>query len=93
MTSNFSITIKADLYGHQFITISPRNTTQTCHDCGFVMGTDNTKKLTLADREWKGTRVITLVNFDQICDLVAKYQYYVEAVTTYKLGSFYTDNN
>ena len=46
------LTYKADLYGHQFITISPRNTTQTCHDCGFVMGTDNTKKLTLADREW-----------------------------------------
>lgn len=40
-----------------------------------------------------GTRVITLVNGDQICDLVAKYQYYVEAVTTYKLGSFYTDND
>ena len=46
------LTYKADLYGHQFITINPRNTTQTCHDCGFVMGTDNTKKLTLADREW-----------------------------------------
>ncbi len=46
------LTYKADLYGHQFITISPRNTTQTCHDFGFVMGTDDTKKLTLSDREW-----------------------------------------
>lgn len=43
---------KADLYGRQFITINPRNTTQMCNDCGFVMGTNNTKKLTLADREW-----------------------------------------
>ena len=29
---------KADLYGRQFITISPRNTTQTCHNCGFEIG-------------------------------------------------------
>lgn len=43
---------KADLYNRRFITISPRNTTQTCHDCSFVMGTNGTKKLTLADREW-----------------------------------------
>ena len=42
---------KADLYGRQFITISPRNTTQTCHNCGFVMGTNGTDKLTLADRK------------------------------------------
>ena len=43
---------KADLYGRQFITVSPRNTTQTCHDCGFVMGINGTVKLTLADRKW-----------------------------------------
>ena len=43
---------KAVLYDRQFVTVSPRNTTQTCHDCGFVMGTNNTKKLTLDDREW-----------------------------------------
>ena len=43
---------KADLYGRQFITVSPENTTQTCHDCGFVMGSGGTKKLTLADRKW-----------------------------------------
>lgn len=40
-----------------------------------------------------GTRVITLINGDQICDLVAKYRYYVEPVTTYVLGSFYTDEH
>lgn len=43
---------KADLYGRTFIKVNPRNTTQTCHDCGFVMGTDGTQKLTLKDREW-----------------------------------------
>lgn len=46
------LSYKADLYNRQFITVSPRNTTQTCHDCGFVMGTGDTKKLTLSDREW-----------------------------------------
>ena len=46
------LTYKAKLYGRQFITVNPKNTTQTCHDCGFVMGTGSTKKLTLADREW-----------------------------------------
>ena len=43
---------KANLYDRQLITVSPKNTTQTCHDCGFVMGSGGTKKLTLADREW-----------------------------------------
>lgn len=43
---------KANLYGRHFVTVNPKNTTQTCHDCGFVMGTDDTKKLTLNDREW-----------------------------------------
>ena len=46
------LTYKAELYGRQFITVNPKNTTQTCHDCGFVMGTGSTKKLNLADREW-----------------------------------------
>lgn len=46
------LSYKAKLYNRQFITVSPRNTTQTCHDCGFVMGTGDTKKLTLSDREW-----------------------------------------
>lgn len=39
-----------------------------------------------------GTRVITLINGDQICELVAKYGYYVKPITTYRLGSFYTDD-
>ena len=43
---------KANLYGRTFITVNPKNTTQTCYDCGFIMGTGNTKKLTLKDREW-----------------------------------------
>lgn len=46
------MTYKADLYGKKFLTINPRNTTQTCHDCGWVMGTGTTNKLTLADRDW-----------------------------------------
>ena len=46
------LSYKAGLYGRQFITVSPKNTTQTCHDCGFVMGSDGTEKLTLADRKW-----------------------------------------
>ncbi len=43
---------KASLYGRVFITINPKNTTQMCSDCGFIMGQNDTKKLTLADREW-----------------------------------------
>ncbi|MGV0169061.1 RNA-guided endonuclease InsQ/TnpB family protein [Furfurilactobacillus sp. WILCCON 0119] len=43
---------KANLYGHKFVTINPHNTTQTCHECGFVMGTGTTLKLTLNNREW-----------------------------------------
>ena len=43
---------KADLYGRTFITVNPRNTTQTCYDCGFIMGKKGTAKLTLKDREW-----------------------------------------
>ena len=44
---------KATLYGHQFVTVNPKNTTQTCHNCGFVMGTEGTDKLTLGDRQWE----------------------------------------
>jgi len=43
---------KADLYGREFITVNPKNTTQTCNNCKFVMGTNDTEKLTLSDREW-----------------------------------------
>ncbi len=41
---------KAGLYGRSFVTVNPRNTTQTCSACGFVMTGD--QKLTLADRKW-----------------------------------------
>ena len=43
---------KANLYGRTFITVDPNNTTQMCHTCKFVMGTDGTQKLTLKDRQW-----------------------------------------
>ncbi|WP_057161941.1 RNA-guided endonuclease InsQ/TnpB family protein, partial [Levilactobacillus parabrevis] len=41
---------KADLYGRKFLTVNPRNTTQTCSHCGYIMTGKN--KLTLADRKW-----------------------------------------
>lgn len=44
------LSYKADLYGCKFVTVNPRNTTQTCSDCGFLMSGD--QKLTLSDREW-----------------------------------------
>ncbi|WP_156407442.1 RNA-guided endonuclease InsQ/TnpB family protein, partial [Levilactobacillus parabrevis] len=44
------LSYKADLYGRKFLTINPRNTTQTCSDCGHVLTDKN--KLTLADRKW-----------------------------------------
>lgn len=46
------LSYKARFYDRKFITINPKNTTQTCHDCGFVMGTKGTEKLTLNQREW-----------------------------------------
>ena len=46
------MTYKSKLYGRTFITIDPKNTTQTCSTCGFVLGTNDTKKLTLNDRQW-----------------------------------------
>lgn len=44
------IRYKADAYGKTFIKISPKNTSQTCSVCGFILTDDNT--LTLRDREW-----------------------------------------
>ena len=41
----------------------------------------------------QGTRIITLINGDEICNLVAKYNYYVEPVTSYRLKSFYLDED
>ena len=43
---------KSKLYGKVFVTVDPKNTTQTCSNCGFVMGTGGTEKLTLSDRKW-----------------------------------------
>src|SRR5699024_12472479 len=44
---------KGTLYGHQCVTVNPKNTTQTCHNCGFLRGTEGTDKLTLGDRQWE----------------------------------------
>ena len=38
-----------------------------------------------------GSSVITLIDGDEICDLVAKYQLHVKPVTTYELDNFYYD--
>lgn len=44
---------KAELYGKQFVTIDPKNTTQMCRDCGYICGSDERhSKLELKDREW-----------------------------------------
>lgn len=50
---------KANLYNRKFITVNPRNTTQTCSQCQFVMGTDETHKLILKDRDWTCPRCQT----------------------------------
>ena len=57
----------------------------------FITTSDFTREAMKTARE--GTRVITLINGDQICDLVAKYHYYVEPVTTYRLKKFYFDED
>ncbi|MBR6013759.1 MAG: transposase [Selenomonadaceae bacterium] len=41
---------KTKLYGRIFITVDPKNTTQTCSTCDHVMSGEN--KLTLKDCEW-----------------------------------------
>ena len=41
---------KSLLYGKTFIKVPPKNTTQTCSTCGFILKDKN--KLTLKDREW-----------------------------------------
>lgn len=57
----------------------------------FITTSDFTREAMKTARE--GTRVITLINGDQICDLVAKYHYYVVPVTTYRLKNFYFDED
>lgn len=47
------MTYKSNLYGKKFIMVNPKNTTQTCSNCGLIMGHDqDTVKLKLKDREW-----------------------------------------
>ena len=42
---------KTKLYGKIFITVDPKNTTQTCSECGHIMSGKD--KLTLKVREWR----------------------------------------
>ena len=44
------MTYKAEMYGKEFRTVNPRNTTQTCHCCGHILKGE--PKLTLKDRDW-----------------------------------------
>ena len=53
----------------------------------FITTSDYTRSAIEASRI--GTRVITLINGEDICDLVAKYEFYVTPVTTYELNNFY----
>lgn len=53
----------------------------------FITTSDYTRSAIEASRI--GTRVITLINGDDICDLVARYEFYVTPVTTYELKDFY----
>lgn len=57
----------------------------------FITNSDFTREAVKTARQ--GTRIITLINGNQICDLVAKYNYYVEPVTTYRLKGFYLDKD
>ena len=42
---------KAKLYGKIFVTVDPKNTTQTCSECGHIMSGKD--KLPLKVREWR----------------------------------------
>ena len=57
----------------------------------FITNSDFTRGAIKTARQ--GTRIITLIDGNEICDLVAKYNYYVEPVTTYKLKPFYTEKD
>ena len=52
----------------------------------FITNSSFTREAIKTSRE--GTRIITLIDGDEICNLVAKHNYYVEPVTTYKLKDF-----
>ena len=53
----------------------------------FITTSDFSRSAIEAARQ--GTRVITLINGEDIADLVAKYKLHVREVTTYELGDFY----
>ena len=53
----------------------------------FITTSDFSRSAIEATRQ--GTRVITLINGEDIADLVAKYKLHVREVTTYELGDFY----
>ncbi|MBP2623893.1 restriction endonuclease [Streptococcus oricebi] len=57
----------------------------------FITTSDFSKGAVEASR--LGTRVITLINGDDICDLVARYKLHVREVVTYELGDFYQSEN
>ncbi len=57
----------------------------------FITNSDFTRGAIKTARQ--GTRIITLIDGEEICDLVAKYNYYVEPVTTYRLKPFYTEKD
>lgn len=70
---------KAELYGKISIQVSPRYTTQMCHNCSFRMGTCGTNKLTLDDREWK----CPICGNDQIRDYNASLNILARGINDY----------
>lgn len=57
----------------------------------FITTSDFSRGAVEAARQ--GTRVITLINGEEIADLVAKYKLHVTEITTYELGNFYRNEN
>ncbi len=43
---------KCAWYGKKLVTVKPNLTTQTCHQCGFVMGKHGSSKIVLGEEEW-----------------------------------------
>lgn len=57
----------------------------------FITTSVFTKHAIKASRE--GTRVITLIDGEEIANLVEKHQLYIKKVETYELDTFFTDND
>jgi restriction system protein len=57
----------------------------------FITTSVFTRQAIRASRE--GTRVSTLIDGEEIVNLVEKYQLYIKKVETYKLNSFFEDND